>query len=61
MWPGFWRVESGEPSPKSQLQPVGLPVEVSVNETVSGTVPLVGLALKEATGGTAGALTVTVP
>ena len=50
MWLGFWAVEGAEPSPKFQLQAVGDPLEVSVNATVSGAVPLVGLAPKEATG-----------
>jgi hypothetical protein len=39
------------PSPKSQVQEVGLPVEVSVNWTFRGDLPLVGLPLKEAVGG----------
>jgi hypothetical protein len=38
------------PSPKLQDQLVTGPVELSVNETTSGTVPLVGDAMKFATG-----------
>ena len=45
------------PSPKLQDQLVTPPVELSVNETVSGDVPLVGDAMKFATGN--GGLTVT--
>ena len=40
-----------ELSPKSQKRLVMLPVEVSLNATDSGAVPLVGAALKLATGG----------
>ena len=43
------------PSPKSQAQAVGDPVEVSVNWTASGAGPDVGVAVKLAVGG-AGAL-----
>ena len=39
-----------EPSPKSQDQLVGEPPDASVNETSRGAMPLVGLALKSATG-----------
>ena len=39
-----------EPSPNNQLHPVGDPVEVSVNRTVSGAVPEVTLGMKLATG-----------
>ncbi len=38
------------PSPKFQFHAVMLPVEVSVNATAKGAVPVVGLALKPATG-----------
>jgi len=38
------------PSPKSQVQDVGLPVEVSMNWTFRVTFPLVGLPLKAALG-----------
>ena len=38
------------PSPNSQVQPVGLPVEVSMNWTFRVAFPLVGLPLKEALG-----------
>ena len=44
------------PSPKFQLQAAMLPVEASVKLTFNGAVPVVGLALKPATG--AGAATV---
>jgi N-acetylmuramic acid 6-phosphate (MurNAc-6-P) etherase len=46
------------PSPKFQDHAVTPPVELSVNETASGTVPLVGDAAKFATGN--GGATVTV-
>ena len=39
------------PSPNCQKRVVIEPLEVSVNVTVSGDVPLVGAALKAATGG----------
>jgi hypothetical protein len=39
------------PSPKSQVQDVGLPVELSVNWTFRGDLPLSGVPLKEAVGG----------
>ena len=39
------------PSPKSQVQDVGLPVEVSVNWTFKGLFPFTGLPPKEALGG----------
>ena len=42
------------PSPKSHDHPVGDPVEVSVNFTSSGAVPVVGVAVKSATGEGAG-------
>ena len=41
------------PSPKLQLRWLMVPVELSVNMTTSGAGPLVGLALKLATGRTA--------
>lgn len=40
-----------DPSPKSHVYEVGLPVEASVNATVRGAVPLVGVPIKLATGG----------
>ncbi len=52
-------VTTGEPSPKSQLQSVAPPVEVSLTVTSSGAAPLVGLAPNEAVGG-GGAWTWTV-
>ena len=51
--------EEVPPSPKSQAQLVGEPVLVSVKFTVSGTAPLVGVAVKLAIGAD-GWLTVTV-
>jgi hypothetical protein len=42
-----------DPSPKVHDQLVGLPVEVSLKVTARGAVPLVGLAVKDATGGAA--------
>jgi hypothetical protein len=49
VWEGFCsRLDS--PSPKVQVQTVGDPLEVSVNWTVSGAVPDVGVPVKEATG-----------
>jgi hypothetical protein len=45
-----------DPSPKFQLQDVGVLVELSVNVTVNGAVPLSGVAAKFATG--AGTVTV---
>jgi len=54
--PGFWYVCDGfasnpsvVPSPKSHAHMVGFPVDVSVNCTVSGAVPEVGVAVKSAT------------
>jgi hypothetical protein len=38
------------PSPNDQSHEVGVPVDESVNCTVNGTVPDVGVALKPATG-----------
>ncbi len=46
---GFASIPSVVPSPKSHDHMVGLPVEVSVNWTVSGAVPVVGAAVKSAT------------
>jgi uncharacterized protein (DUF58 family) len=46
---GF-RVVDVPPSPNSQAHDVGAPVEVSVKLTGSGAVPVVGDAVKEATG-----------
>ena len=49
------------PSPNSQVQDVGLPVEVSMNWTFRVAFPLVGLPLKEALGaGVAAGLMVNV-
>lgn len=39
------------PSPKFQLQPLTVPVDVSLNATVIGALPDVVLTLKFATGG----------
>jgi hypothetical protein len=39
------------PSPKSQVQSVGEPVEVSMKWTVRGAFPVIGLAIKRETGG----------
>jgi hypothetical protein len=57
VWLGFWALEL-VPSPKSQLQLVGLSVELSLKETASGALPLVGLALKSAVGAVVGTATV---
>jgi len=40
----------GVPSPKSQDQVVGVPVEVSVKVVFTGTVPDTGVAVNDATG-----------
>jgi len=48
-WAGCFSVEV-VPSPNSQVQEVGLPVEVSINWTFRVAFPLVGLPLKEALG-----------
>ena len=56
MWDGFCRFEV-DASPKSQDQLVGVFVDWSVNCTLSGEVPLVGVAVNTATGGV-GATTV---
>jgi hypothetical protein len=49
VWLGLFAVEV-PPSPKLHDQDVGAFVEVSVNCTVRGAVPLVGVAEKAATG-----------
>ena len=49
MWVGFWVVALA-PSPKLQLQAVGLPVERSVKSTERGAVPESGVPLKSAAG-----------
>jgi len=49
VWIGLCSVDVS-PSPKSQSQEVGVLVEVSVNCTTSGVVPLVTFALKFASG-----------
>jgi len=50
VWLGLSVVLVDEPSPKFQFQETGLPVEVSENWTARGAWPLVGLAVKLATG-----------
>ncbi len=60
MWAGLWAVEVA-PSPNVQDQLVGLPVELSVKATLSGTVPDVGVPLNDAVGGNGAALTAPVP
>jgi hypothetical protein len=57
---GFRTVEV-PPSPKVHAQLVGVPVEVSVNWTASGAVPVVGDQVKLATGAGTGAVTTIVP
>jgi len=57
-WRGFCSSEN-VPSPKSQDQDVGLPVEVSVNCTVRGAEPAVGVPVKPGTSG--GTVTVIYP
>jgi hypothetical protein len=53
--------DAESPSPKFQVRLVTVPVEVSVKATVKGAVPLVGLAVKLATGSwVVGACTVSV-
>ena len=47
---GFLEVDV-PPSPNVQFQVVGELLETSVNVTVAGAVPLVGVPLKSATGG----------
>ena len=49
---GFWVVEV-PPSPKVHAHEVGLPALVSVNWTVRGARPAVGVAVKAVTGGAA--------
>jgi hypothetical protein len=56
-WVGFWRVEV-VPSPKFHAHELGEFVDVSVNKTVRGASPVVGVTVKFATGGYTGALTV---
>ena len=53
VWLGFCAVDV-PPSPKLHDQDVGLPDEVSVKATASGAGPLVGDAVKLATGGGGG-------
>jgi hypothetical protein len=55
---GFSRFEL-EPSPKSQNQNTGDPVDVSENRTVRGAVPDTGFGVNPATGGMGASLTVT--
>ncbi len=50
MWTGGVCEVEVWPSPNVQAQLVGVPVEVSVNVTLSGTEPVVGDAPNEATG-----------
>ena len=50
-----------EPSPKVQYQDVGELVDASVNATVSGDFPEVGVPVKLATGATGAVLTVMYP
>ena len=54
MWLGFCAVDV-VPSPKLHDQAVGLPDDKSVKLTVSGAAPVVGDAVKLATGGAGGA------
>ena len=49
MCEGFCTVEV-DPSPKFHAHDVGDPVEVSVNDTANGAVPLVGDAVNDAVG-----------
>ena len=53
MWAGGFCTLLVVPSPKFQDQPVTLPVEVSLKVASSGAGPLVGLAVKPATGAVA--------
>ena len=48
-WTGLWAVEVA-PSPNDHDHEVGLLVDVSVNWTARGAVPVVGLPVKSATG-----------
>ena len=52
MYGGLWRLLKF-PSPNDQFQPVGEPVDRSVNWTVSGATPEVGVPVKLAVGGIA--------
>src|SRR5437899_3401443 len=54
---GFCTELCAEPSPKFQSQAVIVPVDWSVNCTVNGACPEVGLAVKLAAGGGGGAAT----
>jgi hypothetical protein len=47
---GFLREEKF-PSPNDQFHPVGVPVDVSVNDTMSGETPDLGVPVKFADGG----------
>ena len=49
VWDGFWRVDVA-PSPKAHDNDAA-PVDASVNWTSSGARPVVGEAVKSATGG----------
>ena len=60
MCDGLLRVDVA-PSPNVQYHDVGELVDVSVNATVSGTVPEVGVPVKLATGATVAVLTVIYP
>ena len=51
-------MEDVEPSPNVQYQDVGELVDASVNATVSGADPVVGVPVKLATGATVAVLTV---
>ena len=57
LWEGFLSVDV-LPSPKVHTHEVGELVDVSVNATVSGNFPVVGVPVKLATGATAAVLTV---
>ena len=46
MCDGFCAELCGEPSSKSQSHETGLPMDWSVNYTISGTIPKSGLAVK---------------
>src|SRR4051812_27278384 len=49
-WEGFCAADVAVPSPKFHDQLVGDPVEVSVNCTIRGAVPLAGVTVKDAVG-----------
>ena len=51
VWLGFCRADV-PPSPKSQAQVAGVPVEASVNWTASGPSPVSGVPLNAAVGAT---------